>query len=74
MPLLSHNRIREMVRVGVEAGFDRRRDEMLAGLAPAYVAGLIEDKRPASQLMLDLATMNNDKVIADGVVPLLNGC
>jgi endonuclease G len=71
-PLLPGSKIREIVRLAVEAGFDQRRPVMLAELHPAYVAGLMVDPTPVAQLMLDLAQMNKDGTIADDVTPLLS--
>ncbi len=70
MPLLKPNEIREIMRVGIEAGLDRKRAVMLETLDPAYVAGLDIDPQPAAQLLLDLSVINRDGAIGGDVIPL----
>jgi hypothetical protein len=71
MPLLPNRRILQIQSLAIQAGLHNKRAVLLAGLDPAYVAGLSTEATPNGQLLLDLTQMNNDASIAEGVTPLL---
>ena len=71
MPLLPLDTLREIHRRAVEQGLARKRDVLLTGLDPAYVAGLDDEGGgPAGQLLVDLGAMNQVSRIRGGVTPL----
>ena len=71
MALLPSSRVIEIQGLAIQTGLHNKRAVLLAGLDPAYVAGLPTDSTPNGQLLLDLNQMNRDGAIAEGVTPLL---
>src|SRR5690242_1106593 len=70
MALLSNDKILELYRRAIQEGLHLKRGVLLAGLAPAYVAGLEIANSPADQLLLDLRAMNETPKIIGDITPL----
>lgn len=70
MGLLSNDRILAVYGRAIQEGLHLKRSVLLAGLAPAYVAGLELANSPADQLLLDLRAMNDTPKIIGDVTPL----
>src|SRR5688572_21978421 len=68
--LLSHARILELHAAAVSAHLMGSRDALLAGLGPAFVAGLPHARSPAEQILQDLDALNSVGALTDGTVPL----
>ncbi|WP_437907036.1 tetratricopeptide repeat protein [Sorangium sp. So ce327] len=67
--LLSFDQIGEIYAAAVEAGLDKHRDSLLAGLDPYLTAGMSSAGAPGAQLLTDLNTLNGER-LADGSAPL----
>lgn len=70
MSLLSNDKILDVYRRAIQERLHLKRSVLLAGLAPAYVAGLEVASSPADQLLLDLRAMNETPKIIGDVTPL----
>jgi hypothetical protein len=70
MALLSNDKILNVYRNAIREGLHLKRSVLLAGLAPAYVAGLEIASSPGDQLLLDLRAMNETPKIIGDVTPL----
>lgn len=71
MPILRRSKILEIYEASLKLGLFDKRVALLAGLDPTLTSRLPFARDPASQLLVDLETLNSLEVLDDGTMPLL---
>lgn len=69
--LFDQTTIHKLLEAATDTSLINRRDALLAGIHPGYVAGLQSDPTPRAQLLLDLTNMNRVSALVDGSIPML---
>jgi len=67
--IFDFDKIQKVHEQEVDSGLHRKRDQLLFGINPLYVAGLAGVNKPSDQLLSDLNSMNVDGRV-DGGIPL----